>query len=76
MPVLQSRNAAECDTETIGVPAGVEITDILVEYGDVVETDDLLAVVDMATVRTGRDITDKRDLPVYHKAEYGDGYAV
>ena len=40
------------DTETITVPAGVEVTDILVAYGDEVEEGDLLAVVDMATVRT------------------------
>ena len=40
------------DTETISVPADVEVTEILVEYGDTVEEGDLLAVVDMATVRT------------------------
>ena len=40
------------DTETITVPAGVEVTEILVAYGDTVEEGDLLAVVDMATVRT------------------------
>lgn len=40
------------DTETISVPADVEVTDILVEYGDTVEEGTLLAVVDMATVRT------------------------
>jgi len=40
------------DTETISVPAGVEVTEILVAYGDTVEEGDLLAVVDMATVRT------------------------
>lgn len=40
------------DTEIISVPAGVEVTEILVEYGDTVEEGDLLAVVDMATVRT------------------------
>ena len=40
------------DTETISVPSGVEVTEILVEYGDTVEEGDLLAVVDMATVRT------------------------
>ena len=39
-------------TETICVPAGVEVTEILVSYGDTVEEGDLLAVVDMATVRT------------------------
>ena len=40
------------DTETISVPAGVEVTEILVAYGDAVAEGDLLAVVDMATVRT------------------------
>ena len=40
------------DTETITVPVGVEVTEILVEYGDTVEEGDFLAVVDMATVRT------------------------
>ena len=40
------------DTETISIPAGVEVTDILVAYGDAVAEGDLLAVVDMATVRT------------------------
>ena len=40
------------DTETITVPDGVEVTEILVAYGDTVEEGDLLAVVDMATVRT------------------------
>lgn len=40
------------DTEVISVPAGVEVTEILVAYGDSVEEGDLLAVVDMATVRT------------------------
>ena len=40
------------DTETISVPSGVEVTEILVAYGDTVEEGDLLAVVDMATVRT------------------------
>lgn len=40
------------DTEVLSVPSGVEVTEILVEYGDSVEEGDLLAVVDMATVRT------------------------
>lgn len=39
-------------TETISVPDGVEVTEILVEYGDSVEEGDLLAVADMASVRT------------------------
>ena len=40
------------DTEVVSVPSGVEITEILVAYGDTVEKGDLLAVADMATVRT------------------------
>ena len=40
------------DTEVVSVPAGVEVTEILVAYGDTVEEGDLLAVVDMATVRS------------------------
>lgn len=40
------------DTEIVSVPSGVEVTEILVEYGDAVETGDLLALVDMASVRT------------------------
>ena len=40
------------DTEVVSVSSGVEVTEILVAYGDTVEKGDLLAVVDMATVRT------------------------
>lgn len=40
------------DTETVTVPSGVDITEILVGYGDAVSEGDLLATVDMATVRT------------------------
>ena len=40
------------DTEVVSAPSGVEITEILVAYGDAVEKGDLLAVADMATVRT------------------------
>ena len=40
------------DTEVVSIPSGVEVTDILVAYGDAVEKGDLLAVADMATVRT------------------------
>ena len=40
------------DTETVCVPSGVEVTEILVEYGDAVQEGDLLATVDMASVRT------------------------
>jgi len=40
------------DTESLTVPEGVEVTEILVAFGDTVEEGDLLAVVDVATVRT------------------------
>lgn len=40
------------DTETVTVPSGVEVSEILVKYGDTVKTGDLLATVDMASVRT------------------------
>lgn len=40
------------DTETVTVPSGVDVTEILVGFGDAVTEGDLLATVDMATVRT------------------------
>jgi len=40
------------DTEIIEVPAGVELTDILVENGETVQEGQLLAIADMATVRS------------------------
>lgn len=40
------------DTEVVSLPSDVEITEILVEFGDTVEKGDLLAVANMATVRT------------------------
>ena len=40
------------DTETVSVPSGVEVSEILVKYGDAVKVGDLLATVDMASVRT------------------------
>ena len=40
------------DSEVVSVPDGVEVTEILVAYGDTVEEGELLAVADMATVRT------------------------
>ena len=43
---------ANVDTETVTVPSGVELTEILVENGDIVEEKQLLATADMATVRT------------------------
>lgn len=43
---------ANVDTETVSVPSGVEVTEILVKYGDTVKQGDLLATVDMASVRS------------------------
>ena len=40
------------DTEVVSVPSGVEVTETLVEFGDEVKAGDLLAIVDMATVRS------------------------
>ena len=40
------------DTEAVTIPTGVELTEILVSYGDAVQTGDLIATVDMGTVRT------------------------
>lgn len=40
------------DTETVEVPAGVELLEILVENGQTVEEGQLLATADMATVRS------------------------
>ena len=40
------------DTETVTVPDGVELTEILVENGDTVTQGQLLATADMATVRS------------------------
>lgn len=40
------------DTETVSVPDGVEVTELLVTYGDTVQEGALLASVDMASVRT------------------------
>ena len=40
------------DTESVTFPAGVELTEILVSYGDTVETGKLIATVDMGSVRT------------------------
>lgn len=50
--VSGSGTLVNVDTETVSVPTGVEVTETLVEYGDAVQTGDLLAIVDMASVRT------------------------
>lgn len=43
---------ANVDTEIVSLPTGVEIDDILVSSGDPVQEGDLLATVEMSTVRT------------------------
>ena len=40
------------DTESVTIPTGVELTEILVSYGDVVTEGKLIAAVDMGTVRS------------------------
>ena len=50
--VSGSGTLVNVDTETVSVPSGVEVTETLVSYGDAVQTGDLLATVDMASVRT------------------------
>ena len=42
----------EEDLETISVPSGVEVTEVMVDAGDTVYEGDLLATVDLATVMT------------------------
>ncbi len=43
---------ATVDAEAVTIPAGVELTEILVENGDTVEAGQLLATADMSTVRS------------------------
>ena len=50
--VTGSGTLVNVDTETVSVPSGVEVTETLVSYGDAVQAGDLLAIVDMASVRT------------------------
>ena len=40
------------DTESVSVPSGVELTEILISYGDAVAAGELIATVDMGTVRS------------------------
>ena len=40
------------DTESVTIPSGVELKEILVSYRDTVEANDLIATVDMGTVRS------------------------
>lgn len=50
--VSGSGTLTNVNTETVSVPSGVEVTETLVEFGDTVSEGDLLATVDMASVRT------------------------
>lgn len=50
--VSGSGTLAEVDLETLKVPAGVEITEVIAERNDVVSQGDVLATVDMASVMT------------------------
>lgn len=50
--VSGSGTLTNVDTKTVSVPSGVEVTETLVEFGDTVSEGDLLATVDMASVRT------------------------
>lgn len=50
--VSGSGTLSNVDTEIVELPVGVELKDVLVEYGDVVSAGDLLATVEMSTVRS------------------------
>ena len=50
--VSGSGTLVNVDTETVSVPSGVEVDEILVSYGDTVEEGDLLATVDLSSVRS------------------------
>lgn len=50
--VSGSGTLTQVDLEALTVPAGVEITEVLVKRNDTVETGDLLATVDMSSVMT------------------------
>lgn len=50
--VSGSGTLTNVDMETVSVPEGVTMDEILVEFGDTVARGDLLATVDMSTVRT------------------------
>ena len=50
--VSGSGTLTNVDTEIVELPSGVELKKVLVAYGDTVEEGDLLATVDMATVRS------------------------
>ena len=50
--VSGSGTLANVDTETVSVPSGVELEEMLVEFGDQVAENQLLAIADMATVKS------------------------
>lgn len=50
--VSGSGTLTNVDTETVTIPSGVDVIEILLNYGDTVTEGDLLATVDMTTVRT------------------------
>lgn len=50
--VSGSGTLTNVDTETVSVPEGVELEEILVEFGDAVAEGDLLAIADMSSVKT------------------------
>ena len=57
--VSGSGTLSNVDAQELTVPEGVEVTETLVEYGDIVKEGDLLALVEMATVRSA--MTDVQD---------------
>ena len=67
--VSGSGTLTNVDAEAIGIPEGVELTEILVENGDTVEENQLLALADMATVRSAlatlQDTIDDLDDSIY-----------
>ena len=50
--VTGSGTIQNVDTETVAIPTGVELTEILIDYGDVVATGEVIAIVDMGTVHS------------------------
>lgn len=50
--VTGSGTIQNVDTETVAIPAGVELTEILIDYGDVVAAGEVIAIVDMGTVHS------------------------
>ena len=50
--VSGSGTLSNVDTETVELPSGVELKEVLVAFGDTVSEGDLLATADMSTVRT------------------------